>query len=201
MTAGGGVQHSEMFPLLHQDKENTAELFQIWLNLPKKNKMVAADFQMLWSNKLPKWTENGASVTLICGEYKDKKFYEAPKNSWASDPTNEVNIILVKLDQGAKFQMPKAKGTTNRTLYLFEGKGISLNGENVTGKKALALDSSHDLSIEASSPAVEFLILEAKPIGEPVFQHGPFAMNTKQEIFQAIHDYQQTQFGGWKWIS
>lgn len=197
MTAGSGVQHSEMFPLLHKDKENTLELFQIWLNLPKKNKMVPPDFKMLWANDIPKIRSAGLEVSIISGEYGGTKFFEAPKNSWAGDSSNEVNILLVKIENGGKFKYPAKKGL-NRSLYLFEGQGIILNGKEVLGKQALFLEADHELVIEAKQNN-EFLILEAKPIGEPVFQHGPFVMNSREEIVQTIRDYQQTQFGGWKW--
>lgn len=199
MTAGAGVQHSEMFPLLHKDKENTLELFQIWLNLPKKNKMVPAEFKMLWSNKIPSITKDpNIEVSLISGEYQGIKYNDAPKNSWAKDPENNVNILLVKMQKGGIFKYPASQNKTNRTLYFFEGSSVTVGGEDVTGKQALFLDCTHELVVEAAG-ATEFLILEAKPIGEPVVQHGPFVMNTKQEIFQAIHDYQSTEFGGWKW--
>jgi redox-sensitive bicupin YhaK (pirin superfamily) len=199
MTAGAGVQHSEMFPLLHQDKPNTVELFQIWLNLPQRNKMVPADFGMLWANKIPKISSDKVEVYLISGEYQGHKYYEAPKNSWAKDPANEVNILLVKMQKDGKFTYPKAKNKTHRTLYFFEGAGIELNEQAVAGKQALFLDSSGELSVVAKGDGVEFLILEAKPIGEPVVQHGPFVMNSREDIIRTIQDYQRTEFGGWKW--
>lgn len=197
MTAGSGVQHSEMFPLLHQDKENTLELFQIWLNLPKKNKMVPADFKMLWADTIPKIKHEGVEISVISGEYGGSLFYEAPKNSWAADPSNEVNIFLVKLEKGGRFTYP-AKKNLNRSLYFFEGDGVSLNGEKIKGHQAVFLDSDSEIVIEAQSEN-EFLILEAKPIGEPVFQYGPFVMNTREEVMETIREYQMTQFGGWKW--
>ena len=197
MTAGAGVQHSEMFPLVHKDKDNTLELFQIWLNLPKKNKMVPPDFKMLWANDIPRIKEDKLEVSVISGEYSGQKFFSAPKNSWAADPANDVNIFLVKMEKGGKFSYPGKSGT-NRSLYFFEGEGASLNGKTITGKKAVFVESTTDLAIEANSN-LEFLLMEAKPIGEPVVQHGPFVMNTKEEIVQTIRDYQATQFGGWKW--
>lgn len=199
MTAGGGVQHSEMFPLLHQDKVNTVELFQIWLNLPKASKMVPADFKMLWASKIPKIQQDKVEVSLISGEYQGQRFFEAPSQSWAKNPEHEVNILLVKMQNGGTFSFPKAKGTTNRTVYLFEGKGVEVNGQAITGKEALFMDSTRDLSIVAKSDNVEFLLLEARPIGEPVVQHGPFVMNSREDIYQTIADYQRTEFGGWKW--
>lgn len=200
MTAGGGVQHSEMFPLLHKEKENTCELFQIWLNLPKKNKMVPADFKMMWSGDIPVIKKNGSELTLISGEFEGQKYYPAPKNSWANDPDHNVNIYLIKLNKGAVLNIPAAKVQTNRTLYFFEGSSISLNGAELKENHSFDLDSSGELKIKnPSGEVVELLFLEAKPIGEPIAQHGPFVMNTKEEIYQAISDYQKTQFGGWSW--
>lgn len=197
MTAGAGVQHSEMFPLLHQDQDNTLELFQIWLNLPRKNKMVPPDFKMLWSESIPKINKDKVEVTVICGEYEGVRFYEAPKASWASDPTNQINILLVKLSSGGEFNYP-AKTDVNRSLYFFNNSQIQVNGEHINGKKALFVDSQEELRIVGEKDC-EFLILEGRPIDEPVVQHGPFVMNSREEIFQAIRDYQLTGFGGWKW--
>lgn len=197
MTAGSGVQHSEMFPLIHSDKENTLELFQIWLNLPKKNKMVDPDFKMLWSNKIPKVKEENLEVTIISGEYGGQKYFEAPKNSWAADPHNGVNILLVKIDKDGVFRYP-AKKEMNRSVYFFEGKGASINGQAINGKQAVFVESDTELLIQSSGEC-EFLVLEGRPINEPVVQHGPFVMNTKEEILQTFHDYQRTRFGGWNW--
>lgn len=201
MTAGAGLQHSEMFPLLHKDKANTCELFQIWLNLPKKNKMVPADFKMLWAQDIPVVKSDGLEVSVVSGEYGDKKYYEAPKNSWAGDSNNQVNIFLIKLQTGARFKQASSKVKTNRTLYFFEGDSLTVNGREVSAKKSLNLDSDIELEVVASpdTEVTELLYLEAKPIGEPIVQQGPFVMNTKEEIYQAISDYQRTQYGGWSW--
>lgn len=197
MTAGAGVQHSEMFPLLHKDKANTLELFQIWLNLPKKNKMVPPDFKMLWAETIPKIQKKGVQVSVVCGEYEETKFFQAPKNSWARDPENQVNILLVKIESGGKFIHP-AKKDVSRSLYFFEGNGITMNGQKLAGKQSAFLIPDSEIVIEATDTN-EFLLLEGKPIGEPVVQHGPFVMNSQEEIQKTILDYQKTQFGGWKW--
>lgn len=197
MTAGAGVQHSEMFPLLHQDKENTLELFQIWLNLPKRNKMVNPDFKMLWAGNIPKIKKDKAEITLVSGEYEGVKYYQAPTNSWAADPANQVNILIVKVSADGEFQYPKRSGT-NRSIYFFDGAGVLLNGQEIQSKNAVFVGPEEDLSIVAKGEC-EFLILEGKPIDEPVVQYGPFVMNTREEIMQTIQDYQRTQFGGWKW--
>ena len=126
MTAGKGVLHSEMFPLLNQNNENPAELFQIWINLPKKSKFVEPHFKMLWNENIPVLKEKDSNG----------------------------NSIEIKLIAG---------------------------------------------NIQAGNEPCFLLILQGKPINEPVVQYGPFVMNTEAEIQEAFQEYQQTQFGGWPW--
>ena len=159
--------------------------------------MVPADFKMLWAHKIPRIKKDKVEISIISGEFEDVKYFEAPKNSWAADPQNAVNIFLVKLSAEGVFDYP-AKTGVERSLYFFEGKEVRVNGEKVTGKRAVFVDPSVALNVKTESGS-EFLLLEARPIGEPVVQHGPFVMNTREEIAQTIRDYQQTEFGGWKW--
>lgn len=200
MTAGRGVQHSEMFPLLHQDKENTLELFQIWINLPKSKKMSDPTYKMLWSEKIPKINKNGVHVNLICGQYDAVKFYQAPADSYAADPSSGVQIFLVKIEKGHEFTLPKAHfSQTVRMVYFFQGKALTAFNQEVNGKSAMLVDSQVDMVIKATHDDVEILVLDGNPINEPVVQHGPFVMNTKTEIIQTFEEFQKTQFGGWPW--
>lgn len=201
MTAGGGVQHSEMFPLLKQEDDNTLELFQIWLNLPRRSKMVPAHFTMHWSEKIPRLNlDNGkVSLSLIAGHFEQERALPPPPDSWAADPQNEVAIYLVKMQKGGQIRLPGPKTSASRTLYFFEGSGLQLNGQSLPARSGFHLASEGDLEFRANQGEVEFLLLQAKSIGEPLVQHGPFVMNSREEIFQAFEDYQRTQFGGWKW--
>ncbi len=201
MTAGGGVQHSEMFPLLKTDSENHAEMFQIWLNLPRQSKMVAPAFKMFWNEKIPKVTlANGAGeVTVIAGEFAGTKAIAPPPDSWAANVESEVMILLLKLNPGAEINLPKSQGKVGRTVYFFSGQGLSINGVEVSSKTGFNVDSEAAMNLKALGQPVQILVLQAKPIGEPVVQYGPFVMNTKAEINQTIQDYQRTQFGGWSW--
>jgi redox-sensitive bicupin YhaK (pirin superfamily) len=201
MTAGAGVQHSEMFPLLHKDQKNTMELFQIWLNLPKKNKMVKPHFKMLWADTIPliQSPDKLTTVSLICGDYGGKSFHQAPPDSWASDRSHQVNMMLIKIKPGGQFIYPGSSIPTNRTVYFFEGQEMNLNGEKIEKKMALMIESQKELKLQALSTEIECLLLEAKPIGEPIVQHGPFVMTSREEIAQTFRDYQLTEFGGWPW--
>jgi len=204
MTAGKGVQHSEMFPLLKEDDENPMELFQIWLNLPKKNKMVKPHFKMLWGSKIPKLNHTDASgksteVEVIAGKLNQHIAPAPPPDSWAADPANEVAIFNLKLAPGASFTLPKAGLGVNRCLYFYLGNQISMAGRMIEKYHAVVVNAAVDLSILNGNSEARILVLQGRPIGETVIQYGPFVMNTKEEIQQAFEDYHATKFGGWPW--
>lgn len=204
MTAGKGVQHSEMFPLIHSDKENTMELFQIWLNLPKKNKMVEPHFKMLWRENIPNHeikNANGKKINIevIAGKLFDKKPQTPPPDSWAAGELNEVAVWNIKMQAGSSFTLPAASKNVNRTLYFYEGDDLKINEQNLKSSHLAEVIAEHELHLICGSKDASILVLQGKPISEPVIQYGPFVMNTKAEINQAFEDYHQTQFGGWPW--
>jgi quercetin 2,3-dioxygenase len=204
MTAGKGVQHSEMFPLINQDKENTMELFQIWLNLPKKNKMVDPHFKMFWKETIANYiykdtNDKQTTVEIIAGQIENLKAPEPPPNSWAADKSNEVAVWNIKMRAGASWQLPKASKGINRTIYFYEGDVLNVAGTDVKKYHAVELQADASVVITAKTNDASILVLQGKPIGETVMQYGPFVMNTKEEINQAFEDYHKTQFGGWPW--
>jgi redox-sensitive bicupin YhaK (pirin superfamily) len=204
MTAGKGVQHSEMFPLLEKEKENPMELFQIWLNLPKAKKMVDPHFTMLWSDSIPNYTHTdinnlNTSIEVIAGKIGETKAPACPPNSWANDPLNEVAIWNIKIEANGSWTMPKASVGINRNLYFYEGSSLLIAGKTIPKYSAVNVIPEQDLVIKAGAEPVSILVLQGKPIAEQVIQYGPFVMNTKEEIQQAFEDYHQTQFGGWPW--
>jgi redox-sensitive bicupin YhaK (pirin superfamily) len=205
LTAGTGVMHSEMFPLLDGDGPNTLELFQIWLNLPAVDKLVEPHFSMLWDAEIPRHIETDSAgrtveVTVIAGRLGDAEPPSPPPASWASRPEADLAIWHIVLDPGATWVVPPAAlgGDTGRTLYVFEGTQLSIDGEQVGGSVGVVVDAGRPVTI-AAGDRVEILMLQARPLGEPVAQYGPFVMNTRAEIEQTIADYQRTQFGGWPW--
>jgi quercetin 2,3-dioxygenase len=199
MTAGKGVQHAEMFPLLKQDEENPLELFQIWLNLPAKNKFVEPHFKMLWSETVPKITTAAYELEVLVGTFDNRHAQSGPPNSWASDPKNEVAIWNINLQSNSEITLPPASTGINRTLYIYEGNGLQLGDKEIPYYHAVEVKEDELLHLKSGAESIKILVLQGRPIGEPVVQHGPFVMNTREEIYAAFNEYQQTQFGGWPW--
>ena len=199
MTAGRGVQHSEMFPLLNDKEENPLELFQIWLNLPKKDKFVAPHFKMLWHEDIPIIKEKNTTVKVIAGNYKATKANDPAPNSWAADKENEVAIWNIHVDPDTDYILPKAVNKVSRTLYFYDGDFCEIENQRILPNFGVELDSLKETRIKTGTHKGSFLILQGKPIAEPVAKYGPFVMNTEAEIQQAMQEYRSTQFGGWPW--
>jgi redox-sensitive bicupin YhaK (pirin superfamily) len=205
LTAGRGIVHAEMFPLLERDRPNPLELFQIWLNLAPEDKLVDPYFTMLWHDEIPCHVATDAhgrttEVTVIAGRLDDVEPLPPPPSSWAARPDSDVAIWHLRMDAGASWTLPRAHGVdTARVLYLFEGAGAEIAGTSVGNDTGAVLRADVDAEIVAGPAEVEALLLQGRPIGAPVAQYGPFVMNTDAEIRQALHDYQATQFGGWPW--
>ncbi|HVW32897.1 MAG TPA: pirin family protein [Acidimicrobiia bacterium] len=205
LTAGGGIVHAEMFPLLDREGPNPLELFQIWLNLPAADKMVDPYFTMLWADDLPvvrvaDEAGRAATITIIAGSLAGSAVPAPPPDSYAARPDADLAIWHIALEPGATWELPPAAGPdTVRVLYVFEGDTVRVAGTEVGNDTAVLVDSGVALALAAGSAPVEILLLQGRPLGEPVAQYGPFVMNTRAEIEQAIRDYQASGFGGWPW--
>jgi quercetin 2,3-dioxygenase len=203
LTAGAGVVHSEMFPLLDPDEPNTLELFQIWLNLPAKSKLVDPYFTMFWDKDIPRRRLIDAGgrhvdVTLIAGALDGIQPLAPPPQSWAASDESDVAIWSIAMQAGSTWTVPRARDArTARTLHQFAGSGLHVAGRPVPGPAAVQVQADQPVAIEASEGPVEILLLQGRPIGEPVAQYGPFVMNTRSELERAFAEYRQTQFGGW----
>lgn len=204
MTAGKGVQHSEMFPLLNKDKDNPLELFQIWLNLPAKRKMVSPHFKMLWAESIPniklKDHQNKAiQIELIAGKWNNISAPQPPPDSWAADPANQVAIWNIKLEAHAEWKVPAVAEGINRNLYFYIGDHVLANDRKINKYHSFRANAGKELLIKNGPTESRILLLQGRPINEQVIQYGPFVMNSKEEIHQAFEDFQKTQFGGWPW--
>jgi redox-sensitive bicupin YhaK (pirin superfamily) len=204
MTAGSGIVHAEMFPLLDARGQNPAELFQIWLNLPARSKFASPHFSMFWKNHVPLFTERDDAgretrVTVIAGRLAQAQAPAPPPDSWAAHPEAHVAIWSIVMPPGARFVLPAAPGGVDRTLYLFQGNGVRVGDVDVPERRLVRLRAGVAVPLVANTQQTELLLLQGRPIGEPVVMHGPFVMNRRSEIEQAIADYRATQFGGWPW--
>ncbi|OJJ15365.1 pirin [marine bacterium AO1-C] len=204
MTAGRGVQHSEMFPLVNDDQGNPLEIFQIWLNLPRASKMVDPHFKMLWKEDIPvveHQDEAGyvTTVQIVAGSIADTNALAPTPDSWAANSANAVGVYTVKMEANATWTLPKTNAEAHRTIFFYKGDSITVEGQQVGYDYLIEAAAGEDITIKNGQADAYFLILEGKPINEPVVQHGPFVMNSQQEIIQTMQEYSRTQFGGWPW--
>ena len=197
MTAGEGIRHSEIFPLVHKDAPNTTELFQIWLSLPSYNKLVPCDYKMLWREDIPEVKTESTRVRVITGSYNGAEGPKGTEASWGSDPKSNTRILLIETD-GGEVAIDGVSETLNRNLYFYEGDRVTVDGVEIEGKRSLKLKGDADFSISSDGPS-KLLLLEAEPIGEPIVNDGPMIMNTQEEILEGYRDYWDTHYGEWDW--
>ncbi len=160
---------------------------------------------MLWDEAIPRQVERDAEgrateVALVAGRLGDRVAPAPPPRSWAARPDSDVAIWTLRLEAGARFTLPPAQPGTNRSLYFFRGDRLHVAGEVLAAPQGAELAAHLPVPLRSVGPS-ELLLLQGRPIQEPVAQYGPFVMNTRAEIQQAMIDYQRTQFGGWPWPS
>jgi redox-sensitive bicupin YhaK (pirin superfamily) len=204
MTAGTGLQHSEMFPLVNQHKPNPLELFQIWLNLPRASKFVAPHYKMLWSEDIPvvqAQDQRGhlTRIRVIAGALDSNQPPAPAPDSWARQAENQVVIWLISMEPHAETNLPPASVRAKRSLFFFEGVSANVGETDIPSYHAADVPGDQPVPIKNGPEPTRILLLQGNPIAEPVVQYGPFVMNTQEEIRQAYADFQRTGFGGWPW--
>lgn len=206
MTAGKGIVHCEMFPLVNRDAPNPTELFQIWINLPARSKMVDPYFTMLWGDSIPRRVfrddaGRATEVVVVAGRIDEAAGPRTPPDSWAADPDNELGVWTLAMEPGATWALPRASAGVNRCLYFFAGTQLQIDGKALPPQVVAQLRPDADVVLTNGDAPAELLLLQGKPISEPVAHRGPFVMNTDAELMQAYSDYRRTEFGGWPWSS
>ena len=176
MTAGRGIIHSEM----PQQENGRMRGFQLWINLPAKEKMKPAGYRDIQAEEIPVVELDGAKVKVIAGALGKTS---GPVTGGTTDPIY-WDVAL----PGGKTFTRKIEGKTVY-VYPFEGE-IEVEDRVLNTHQGGVLGAGDTVSVKAGSDGARFLVLAAKPIGEPVVQYGPFVMNTRQEIEQAVRDYQ-----------
>jgi redox-sensitive bicupin YhaK (pirin superfamily) len=204
MTAGSGLQHAEMFPLVRQDRENPLELFQIWLNLPRQDKFVDPHYKMLWGEDIPIVQRQDSlgretEIRVIAGALDGSEAPNPAPNSWARDSDNQVALWIIAMEPKAETELPPVGPRAQRTFFFFEGASVQIGETAVRAYHAAQVQGDQPVPITNGTQPARLLLLQGNPIQEPVAQYGPFVMNTRQEIQQAYEDFQRTRFGGWPW--
>jgi redox-sensitive bicupin YhaK (pirin superfamily) len=200
LTTGAGVMHAEMFPLINETGPNVLELFQIWLNLPPESKMVPAHFSMLWGEDIPTLdVASDVEIDVMAGEFEGHRPPSPPPDSWASASDSRLAIWLIRLGPGARWTLPADVVGLNRMLHLFDGEDVAVDGVTITKSTGVKVASDATIDLENRGGPAEFLLLQGRPIGAPVFQMGPFVMNSPEQLRQAVDDYHRTRFGEWNW--
>lgn len=197
MTAGRGMQHSEMIPLLNKTSGNNMNWFQIWLNLKAKNKLVDPAYKMLWNEQIPHYIGEGNDIRVVAGTYKGVTALSPTPDSYANDPTSRVRMLLIDLAAGAEFVLEGVSSTLTRIIFMYEGESAVIEDQKLANPSEVFLAGDADLVLKNGDQPAKFLLLEGEPIDEPIASYGPFVMNTKAEIYKAIDDFQADQFGGW----
>lgn len=204
LTAGHGVVHAEMFPLVDRERPNPLDLFQIWLNLPAADKLAEPHFSMIWDRNVPAVVatdDQGRQTTIriVAGDYGASKAPAPPPRSWAARADADVAIWTIRMAPAAVWTLPAARAGSNRMLYFYSGESLRVGGTALSNHAAISLRPERPMELHNGPRETELLLLQGRPIGEPVAQYGPFVMNTPTEIQRAFSDYRATGFGGWPW--
>jgi redox-sensitive bicupin YhaK (pirin superfamily) len=184
MSAARGIIHSEM----PQQSEGRMRGFQLWINLPAKEKMNEPGYQDIPAEQIPTIDlDNGGQVRVIAGTLVQQGANtQGAVNGLTTDPL----YLDVRLPAGGVFETPVTP-SYNAFLYLYEGDAeVGSDGQALKHRSAGLLSDGDSVRVQAGDAEARFLLLAGKPLGEPVVQYGPFVMNTREEIEQAVHDYQ-----------
>lgn len=188
MTAGAGVLHKEYHEKEFSKKGGIFQMVQLWVNLPAKDKMTSAKYQAIENKNMGRFLlgDGKSTIEIISGEYKGTK---GPAFTFSP-----VNLLNAKLIQGGKAEFSFSK-SYNTGMLVIEGE-VKINNSGTAPENNFILfgHNGEDIVIEALKESV-ILVLSGEPINEPIASHGPFVMNTEDEIKKAYEDYYIGKFG------
>ena len=185
MTAGRGIVHSEM----PEQSEGKMRGFQLWLNLPAKDKMTAPSYQEFGPEKLPVVERDGVKVKVIAGQLDG---IVGPVRQPATDPT----YLDIRIDAGVGFTLPLPVGHS-AFIYVYEGSasiGAGREAATINAQELAVLGDGGEIRLEGRAAQSRAILVAGRPLREPVARYGPFVMNTREEIMQAFSDYQTGKF-------
>jgi len=185
MTAGRGIVHSEM----PEQREGRMRGFQLWMNLPAKDKMNPPNYQEFGGEKLPLVEKPGVKVKVIAGSLDGAT---GPVKQPATDPI----YMDIRLDAGVEFALPVPAGHS-AFVYVYEGSlsvGVERDAATINAQELAVLGDGSEVRLAGRSPQTRAILVAGRPLREPVARYGPFVMNTREEIMQAFTDYQAGRF-------
>ncbi len=185
MTAGRGIVHSEM----PEQREGRMRGFQLWMNLPARDKMKAPNYQEFGGERLPVVERPGISVKLIAGSLGGAT---GPVQQPATDPI----YMDVRMDAGVDFVLPVPAGHS-AFVYVYEGAlnvGNAREAATINAQELAVLGDGTEVKLAGRAPRTRAIVVAGRPLREPVARYGPFVMNTREEIIQAFSDYQSGKF-------
>jgi hypothetical protein len=161
---------------------------------------------MLWREAIPTHAATDArgkrtEVTVVAGALANARAPSPPPRSWAARADSDVAIWTIDMEPGARFTLPEAPSGSDRALYFFRGDSLRAAERSVPARSLLRLRARTPVELASGDGGAQLLLLQGKPIGEPIVSHGPFVMNSGAEIQQAYADYRRSAFGGWPWPS
>jgi len=191
MTAGNGILHKEYHEKEYSQKGGPYEMVQLWVNLPKKDKSTAPHYQALTAGQMGKVQLPDGLVNVIAGQLAVAG--QPDKVKGPAETYTPVNLFDIKLNQGGEISFP-IPASHNTALLVIEGN-ITVNDRTAPPHSFVIFkNEGEDISIKALENSV-VLLLSGEPIDEPIVSYGPFVMNTQEEIYEAIHDFQRGKFG------
>lgn len=181
MKAASGVIHSEM----PQQSQGLMRGFQLWINLPAREKMSAPEYQEFSPEAIPEVASEAVSVRVLAGTYSDR-------DGVIQDPNTKVTYLDIKLQPETSFST-QVPDTHTAFLYVFEGELQAAGNTQIDKHNMAVLGSGDTFTVKSGKNGARFILVAGKPLGEPIVQYGPFVMNSRSEIEQAFADYQSGQ--------
>ncbi|MCQ2078815.1 MAG: pirin family protein [archaeon] len=197
VSAGSRYHHCEMYPLVHQDRENPQLVTQIMLNLPLKDKNSPVEVTTIWKEDLCTVEKDGCLVTILAGEFEGTRATVPNKVSWAADPAHHVRIMKVDMPTGATFTLAPTEAAS-RNIYITEGKATVCEKEFQEGTR-LKLKPECEVTVTMGEVASELWVLEGDPIGEKQTMWGPVVLGSTAEVRKANDEIRSKEMENWPW--
>ncbi len=190
MTAGAGILHKEFHEKEFSKKGGPFEMIQLWVNLPKKDKLATPKYQALVASEMNKAAlpNDGGVVNIIAGKYNDLK--------GSASTFTEINLFDIHLNESGEFTTDIPE-THNTAILVVEGN-VEVNGKKAGEHNFILFKNEGEKITVKSNRKSVLLLLSGEPINEPIAQYGPFVMNTQQELQETFREYQDGKFGVFK---